>query len=140
MQTNVCSFQSVTASKLPPPGKVWERKDTCIGEVIFSPPHFHFGRIIFLINQHVRQSIYILKKIISRFSTCTFDVNPGGVFPEYLLPPFQGNYIKLLVTNLLVCQCIFLEFYYNINTWLFYMGPHLPVFEGSHPLGSPVCH
>lgn len=62
MQTNVCSFQSVTASELPPPGKVWERKDTYIGEVIFSPPHFHFGRIIFLINQHVRQSIYILKK------------------------------------------------------------------------------
>lgn len=64
MQTKVCSFQSVTASQLPPPGKVWEGKDTCIGEVIVSPPHFHFGRIIFLINQHVRQSIYILKKIL----------------------------------------------------------------------------
>lgn len=141
MQTNVCSFQSVTAAQVPPAGKVWERRDNVHWEVIFSPPHFHFGRIIFLINQDVRQSIYILKKnIISQFSTCTFDVNPGGVFPEYLLPPFQGNYIKLLVTNLLVCQCIFLEFYYNINTWLFSMGPHLPVFEGSHSLGSPVCH
>lgn len=64
MQTNVCSFQSVTASQLPLPEKVWELKAECIGEVIFSPPHFHFGRIIFIINQHVRQSIYILKKIL----------------------------------------------------------------------------
>lgn len=40
----------------------WELTDTCTGEVMFASPHSHFGRIIFVINQHVRQSIYILKK------------------------------------------------------------------------------
>jgi len=114
---------------------------TCLEAYIFPSPlsfqenNFHHKLTCQPKHLHLKY-IYI----ISQFSTCTFDVNPGGVFPEYLLPPFKGNYIKLLVTNLLVCQCVFLEFYYNFNTWLFYMGPHLPVFEGSHPSGSFACH
>lgn len=52
---------------------------------------------------------------------------PWGVFPGVPITSILGNYIKLLVTNLIyVCQNIFfLEFYYNINTWLFYMFSHL---------------